>query len=84
MNNQFKSSPLDGFEPESELARRKGVNQATIARRRKQGKYRYLEWGGRIWIETASADADLRSQIKRRNPPRVARRRRLTAEGATL
>jgi hypothetical protein len=80
MDNQFKSPPLPGFELESEYARRKGVNQRTVARQRQLGRIDYLEWAGRIWIGTESGDAYLRSLIKRRNPPRATRRRRQQSE----
>jgi hypothetical protein len=77
MADNVKPSPLPGFEPERDWAKRRGVNQRTPARLRQEGKVEYLEWGGRIWLNTASADAVIRSRVKRRNP---ARRRRASPE----
>jgi hypothetical protein len=70
------TSPLDGYELERAWAARKLVTQRTAARYRRNGRLDYLEWGGRIWISTASGEELLRSRVKRRNPPRTSRKRR--------
>jgi hypothetical protein len=67
--------PLEGFELESDWSLRKGVNQRTPARYRELGLLEFLEWGGRIWIRTADGEKLIRSRIRRRNPPRTARRK---------
>jgi hypothetical protein len=77
--------PLEGFELESDWAKRKGLCQRTPARYREQGLLEFLEWGGRVWIRTADGEKLIRSRIKRRNPPRRARRdRNASQRDATL
>jgi hypothetical protein len=66
----ISNSPLEGYELERDWAARKLVTQRTAARFRRNGRLDYLEWGGRVWISTASGEELLRSRIKRRNHAR--------------
>lgn len=67
------SSPLPGYSPEEELAAELGVNQATLARARKQGHFEFLYWAGRVHDNREQVFQHIRSRIKRRNSPRRPR-----------
>jgi hypothetical protein len=81
MQTELKT-PLEGFEIETGFAQRKGVCAETVRRARKRGLLDYLVWAGKIWIRTADGEALIRSQIKRRNPPRRPRRESLQQKNA--
>jgi hypothetical protein len=68
-------SLLDAYPWERELADElDNVNQRTLERGRKNGKYRYFIWGGKVRINRADVMEDMKSRIQRRNAPRRARR----------
>jgi hypothetical protein len=75
-----RPNALVGFTLEDESAAQNSVCQATLARARKGGRIRYAIWAGRVWVNDADVDAMIRSRIKRRNPPRPARRKTTAAD----
>jgi hypothetical protein len=72
--NRSVGRPLPGFAPEEDLAAEFGVNPATIARKRKAGACDYYYWGGKVHDHRDQLLEHIRSQVRRRNPPRRARR----------
>ena len=84
MSEIVRPSVLAGFTPEDELAAQNGVCQATLSRARKAGLIQYAVWGGKIWDSDADVYELIRSRIKRRNPPRVARRKREQATASQV
>jgi hypothetical protein len=62
------------FTKESVWAASKCVSTRTSARYREKG-LPFLDWAGLIWIPNKRGDSFLLSLVRRRNPPRAARRR---------
>jgi hypothetical protein len=83
MSTKVIPSPLPGFDLETDLASEKGCNKVTLARARKLGLIEYIEWCGRIFDNRDSVDDFIRAKVKRRNPPRTARRRSSLASTIT-
>jgi hypothetical protein len=81
-DKEIGPAPLLGeFEKESVWAAKHNICQRTVARHRKRG-LPYLEWGGEIYIPIAEGREYILSLLKRPNPPRAARVRRLAATHA--
>jgi|SRR6059058_5535039 hypothetical protein len=77
MSNKIPS-PLPDFEFEPEIATDLGVCKETLARARKDGKFQFIEWAGRIFDKrrgSRSIETWLHSKVTSRNPPRASRRR---------